>query len=275
MDEMDLLERVRADVEIDPAALRRARRRMLRQAVAPAVRRRRAARRVVSVVAVAAAVAALAVLVLPGPQGAEPAAAAVLSRAARVAAAEDVAAPGQWLHVRVATTRPGDDIEVRHYVQERWVPGGSSGLMIFRDGEDRWTEPVDRPAIYTDADASVEDLYSWLSRDNGDLRGDEAAFERAGEVMFDSSAPAAFKSHLLEAMALIEGVHVVTEQARFHGHDAVVIGRTDEFSETRFVFDSGTGALLGVESVSETDSLSYSTLFTTNVVDRLPRRAVP
>lgn len=273
MDEMELLERVRADVEIAPSALLRARRRMLRQAVAPAVRRRRAARRLVSVVAVAVVVAALAVLVLPGPQGAEPAAAAVLSRAARVAAAEDVAAPGQWLHVRVETTRPGEGIEVRHYLQERWVPGGSSGLMIFLDAGDRWTRPLDRPAIYTDADASVEDLYAWLSRDNGDLRGDEAAFERAGEVMFDSSVPAAFKSRLLEAIAMIEGVHVVTEQARFHGHDAVVIGRSDEFSETRFVFDSRTGALLGVEGISGTATLSYRTLFSSKVVDRLPRRA--
>ena len=154
------------------------------------------------------------------------------------------------------------------------MPGGSSGLMIFLDAGDRWTRPLDRPAIYTDADASVEDLYAWLSRDNGDLRGDEAAFERAGEVMFDSSVPAAFKSRLLEAIAMIEGVHVVTEQARFHGHDAVVIGRSDEFSETRFVFDSRTGSAArrrGHQRAPAT--LSYRTLFSSKVVDRLPRRA--
>ena len=256
MDELDLLERVRADVEIDPAALLRARRRVLRQAVAPALRRRgtgrrRTARRVVSVVAVAAAMAALAVLVLPGPQGAEPAAAAVLSRAARVAAAEQVAGPGEWLHVRLETTRDGTT-----RLQERWVPGDPSKSVHFLDSGQRWSSPVDRPAIYTDEDASVDDLYAWLSRDSGDLRGDDAAFERAGEVMFDSTAPAAFKSRLLEAVALIDGVHVVADQ-------------------TRFVFDAGTGVLLGVEGISDTATLSYTTLFTSNVVDTLPRRAAP
>lgn len=274
MNEMDLLERVRADVVIDPTALLRARRRLLRQAVAPAVRRRRTARRIVGAVAVAATVAGLAVLVLPGPQGAEPAAAAVLSRAARVAAAEDVAGPGQWLHVRLETTRPGAE-EAEHYVQERWVPGGSSGLQVFRDREDLWTRPVDRPVIYTDEDASVDDLHAWLSRDNGDLRGDDAAFERAAEVMFDSTAPAAFKSRLLEAVALIAGVQVVADRARFHGHDAVVVGRTEGDFETRFVFDSRTGVLLGVEGVGGTAEMGYATLVTSNVVDALPERATP
>jgi hypothetical protein len=272
MNEMDLLEHVRADLEIDPAALLRARRRLLRRAVSPAVRRRRTARRVVAVVAVAAAAATLAVLVLPGPQGAEPAAAAVLGRAARVAAAEPVAGPGQWLHVRLDTTRPG--AEQQRTVQERWVPGGPSGVEIIRGGGDVWTEPVHRPAIYTDETASVADLYAWLKRDNGDLRGDDAAFERASEVLSDSVAPAAFKARLLEAIVLIRGVRVVADGARFHGHDAVVVGREEGGFESRFAFDTRTGALLGFEGGGD-PSMDYSTLITSNVVDALPQRAAP
>jgi len=274
MDELDLLERVRADVEIDPSALLRARRRVLRHAVAPAVGRRRTARRIVSVVAVAASVAALAVLVLPGPQGAEPAAAAVLSRAARVAAAEEVAGPGEWLYVRHETTRAPGNVETS-YVQEHWVPGDPGAAEIVLDADDRWISPVQRPAIYGDTDISADDLYAWLRRDNGDLRGDDAAFERAAEVLSDSAVPAGFKSRLLAAIVLIDGVHVVASEARFHGHDAVVVGREEGDFETRFAFDSETGILLGFEGVGEPSSMDYSTLVTSRVVDRLPRRAAP
>jgi hypothetical protein len=274
MDELALLERVRADVEIDPTALLRARRRLLRHAVAPAVRRRRTARRVVVAAAVAAAVAALAVLVLPGPQGAEPAAAAVLSRAARVAAAEQEPGPGEWLYVRHETTRAPGNVETS-YVQEHWVPGDPGAAEIILDEDDRWTSPVERPSIYADTDISVDDLYAWLRRDNGDLRGDDAAFERAAEVLSDSGVPAAFKSRLLDAIVLIDGVHVVASGARFHGHDAVVVGREEGDFETRFAFDSETGILLGFEGVGEPSSMDYSTLVTSRVVDTLPRRAAP
>jgi len=274
MNELELLERVRADVELDPAALLRARRRLLRHAVAPAVLRRRTARRVVSVVTAAAAVAALAVLVLPGPQGAEPAAAAVLSRAARVAAAEQVPGPGEWLHVRLQTTRAPGNVRTS-YLQERWVPGGPTGDEIFLDADERWTSAVERPAIYSDTDISVDDLYAWLRRDNGDLRGDDAAFERAAEVLSDSGVPAPFKARLLEAIVRIDGVHVVARGARFHGHDAVVVGREEGDYETRFVFDDETGILLGFEGVGSPASMNYSTLVTSRVVDRLPRRAAP
>lgn len=272
MNEMDLLERVRADVEIDPTALLRARRRLLRRAVAPAVRRRRTARRMVTAAAVAAALAALAVVALPGPQGAEPAAAAVLSRAARLAAVEDAPAPGQWLYVRLETTR-GGGTAASTSLQERWVPGDDSRAQVFLDGGDRWTRPVDRPAIYTDAGASAADLYAWLTRDNGDLRGDDAAFERAAEVMFDSTAPPAFKARLLEAIALISDVRVVDEGRTLHGRPVVAVGREDMGGETRFLFDSRTGKLLGVEGVAPVPSAHYTTLFASRVVDRLPDRA--
>lgn len=61
-----------------------------------------------------------------------------------------------------------------------------TGAEIILDGEDRWISVVERPAIYRDPDMSVDDLYAWLRRDNGDLRGDDAAFERAGEALFET-----------------------------------------------------------------------------------------
>lgn len=176
--------------------------------------------------------------------------------------------------MRLETTRAPGNVRTS-YVQERWVPGGPTGAVIILDGEDRWTSAVERPPIYRDPDMSVDDLYGWLRRDNGDLRGDDAAFERAGEVLSDSGVPAAFKSRLLDAIVLIDGVRVVADGALFHGHDAVVVGREEGGFETRFVFDDESGVLLGFEGVGDDPSMDYSTLVTSRVVDTLPRRAVP
>lgn len=272
MDEMDLLTRMRAEVQPDPAALLRARRRLLRHALAPALRRRR--RRVVLAVggvAAAGVLAAGALFVAPGPQGPEPAAAAVLERAAAVAHGEPTPRPGQYVYVRETHTEH-EGGRATTSVQEFWVPGDLRGDEVFLDSDgSRYVDPVDAPAIWTDPSAGHDELLAWLERPNGDLRGDAAAWERMGETLADAAAPEPFKAALLDAATGIDGVRVVDRSVDFHGHDAVVIGRDGEALRTEFVFDRVSGAYLGM--IGNGVGIWTTTLTATRVVDSLPVRA--
>lgn len=277
MDELTLLERMRADVEADPQALLRARRRLLRRAVGPVVRRRLALR--LATVACAVAVVAVALvaagIMLPGAGGADPAAAAVLDKAARDLAAEPAPARGEYLHVREVTTRWEDGRPVTYH-QESWVPGDAGEPRVFRDSDGYLYRSVaDPPEIFDDPRVGVSEVLAWLRRDNGDLRGDEAAYERVGEVLAADATPMRFKARLLEAVKHIDDVRVVDESADFHGVDAVIVGRVEPL-QAQFAFERRTGHYLGMQAPpapGADEPFSYSTRTFTTVVDRLPERA--
>lgn len=272
MNEMQLLERLGSEVEPDPAVLRRARRHLLRRALVPQARRRRGARRVL-IGAAAAAVTAAALVVgttLPDGGGAEAAAVEVLERASSAADAT-VVGPGQWLHVTSETTRWYDD-GPEHSVQETWVPGDPRRDTRWRNEGVVVLRPLDLPAIAEDPDVDTDDVYAWLMRDSGDLRGADAAFERAGETLADDAVPAAFKARLFDAIARIDGSRVVDEQADFAERDAVLIGRVEGDWETQLAFDATSGEFIGFQGLVD-GSPSYRTLMTSEVVDALPARA--
>lgn len=272
MDEMALLERFRSEVEADPASLVRARRRVLRRGLvlSGAGRRRR---RAVLVAAAAVALIGGVLVVTGGGPTADPAAAAVLTRAAERAEGSAQPGPGEYLHVRAATTRwDGDGPE--RTIQERWRPGDPDEPTVFVDFEGTvYRSSSAQPEIYSRPDLTTEDLLAWLRRPNGDLRGDDAAFERAGEVLAPGTAPADFQAALFTALRDIDGVEVV-DDATVAGRDVVVIGRSEPL-ETQFLFDQQTGGLVGFQGVGDPDvgsRLSYRTMLTTEVTDRLPGR---
>lgn len=275
MDEMALLEQFRSDVDVDHASLIRARRRVLTRALADPGAGRRRRRSLILAVAAAVAVVDGIVTITGGGPTATPAAAAVLSRAAEAADGETQPAPDEYLHVREITTRWDVDGE-ETTVQEHWIPGDADKPRIFRDFDGFvYLEDSPLPGIFLQGDLSTEAMLEWLRRPNGDLRGDDAAYERAGEVLASDVAPADFQATLFDALQHIDGVTVIDEDARFGDRDVVIIGRGGP-SEAQFAFDQRSGLLVGMQGVGDPDvgtPLSYRTITTTSITDRLPARA--
>src|SRR5690606_34206767 len=224
--------------------------------------------------AVIATVALGLAMTLPGGGGgAEAAAVRVLDRAAQ-SADDTVVGPRQWLHVSSETTRWGDGVPERT-VQETWVPGDAERKERFRDSDGLvYVRPVELPEVATQVDADVDTVHAWLMSDSGDLRGADAALERASETLADHGTPMAFKARLFDAIKSIDGTRVVSESTEFDGREAVLLGRPDGGYETRFAFDRATGEFIGYQGVLENDDqLDYRTSLTTHVVDSLPARA--
>ncbi|QMW66486.1 hypothetical protein H4N58_00360 [Mumia sp. ZJ1417] len=279
MNEMQLLEQMRSDVEADALSLRRARRRLLRHTLAVATPRRRRGRRVLIGAAVTFALATLLLSsALVGDRDTEVTAVAVLERAVSAEATAPQPSEDEWVHVTSETTRWSADAE-KVTLQEHWVPGAGQGHVVFRNpAGDVTRRRLERPAIMDDPDASTGELLTWLGRDNGDLRGAEAAFERAIETLAAAETPSAFRARLFEALTQVDGVRIVSDRTDFHGYRAVIVARAEGDYETQLAFDRATGAFLGFQSVSHDDGVdrpSYSTLLTTEVVQDLPPRAEP
>lgn len=276
MDDLDVLARVGADVDYDPAALIRVRRRVLRRALlrSGAARGRRRVR-VIAAIAVACALVISLPLFFSGGPAASPAAAAVLDRAAEVAAAKRAPDAGEYLHVRSVTTRWYDG-EAETTTQERWIPGDRTTPTYFRDFEGFLYQRTDEPpAIYLDQTSTRDDLLAWLRRPNGDLRDDEAAYERIGEILVSNAAPLDFQARLFDVLQYIDGVDVVAEDEPFGPGTATIIGRSQPL-EVQFAFDQTSGLLLGIQGAGNpetTHALTYRTVFRSTVVERLPRRA--
>jgi hypothetical protein len=87
----------------------------------------------------------------------------------------------------------------------------------------------------------------------------------------DVATPASFRARLFEAAKLIDGVELVDDTRL--GRAVVFLARTDEASDytTQLAFDARTGAFVGFRGISPDGSVSYTTLRTVEVVDRLPR----
>lgn len=275
MDELSVLERVGADVDYDPAALIRVRRRVLRQALLRSgVLRRRRRTRLISAVAVACALIVGVPLVFSGGPAVPQAAAAVLDRAAEAAAAQQTPGAGEYLHIRRVTTRWYDD-ESEVTTQEKWIPGDRTTPSYFRDFEGFvYRQTVVVPAIYLDQTSTRDDLLAWLRRPNGDLRGDEAAYERIGEILASNMAPLDFQARLFDVLQHIVGVDIVAEDEPFGSEVATIIGRSEP-RETQFAFDQTTGLFLGFQGTGDPEAanpLSYRTIQTSSVVERLPPR---
>lgn len=275
MDEMALLERFRSDVEVDTTSLIRSRRRVMRHALARYGVTRRRRRLVLGAAAVVAAVAVT--INLTGGLAVTPATAAVLARAAAATDGGAQPGPGEYLHLHETTTRwYADGPETT--IQEWWIPGDEDEPRVFRDFEGSvYLDRSPLPDIYTQPGLSDEEVLEWLRRPNGDLRGDDAAYERVGEVLVSGKAPSDFEAALFNALSSIDGVTIVDEHADFGGREVVIIGR-EQPMETQFAFDKQSGRLVGYQGVSNPDvggSLSYRTITTSFVVDRLPARAEP
>lgn len=274
MDELDVLQRVRAEVEPDPAALLRVRRRVLRHALVRSGAAQHRRRLLVGALAGAVVIVLGLPALLSGGPRVPAAAALVLDQAVHVAQAQQAPGPGEYLHVRDVTSRWYDGREERT-VQEWWISSGPESVTYFRDFEgfvyQRQSEDV--PSVLR-RDTTREELLSWLRRPNGDLRGDDAAYERIGEILTGPTSHAV-QARLFDALRHLDGVEIVATEERFGTRRATIIGREGPL-ETQFAFDARTGRFLGIQGAAVPGSghdLSYRTITTTKVVDRLPPRA--
>ena len=209
-----------------------------------------------------------------GPQG-SPAAAAVLTRAAEAALVSDEPGPDQYLYVREVTTRWSQE-GAETSTAEHWISGDWLERYVYLDPTG--IVAIGRssvPAIYRQPDLTTSELLSWLRRPSGDLRGDDAAYERAGEILASHVAPPAFQSALFRVLPSIDGVGVVEEDATFGDAHVVVIGRGEPL-ESQFAFDKESGLFVGLQGSADPSvgsRLSYQTIMTTAVVSHLPPRA--
>ena len=160
---------------------------------------------------------------------------------------------------------------------EQWIPGDPAAPRVYLEPITD-TVYVDRsplPEIYHRAELSTAEVLEWLRRPSGDLRSDEAAYERVGEVLASNAAPPAFQAALFRALSSISGVAVVNDGGTFGGVDAVIIGRGDA-NETQFAFDAGSGRFLGMQGTGDPEvgtPLSYLTVYSSSLTTTLPARA--
>lgn len=280
MDDMTLLREHRADVETDEAALGRVRARVVehRSPVTRHARLRRVRRPVVMAAGAFALVGLLTVTLTwsgPGPGAIAPAAAA-LSRAAEATTTLPVPAPGEYLHVRTVTKRWLDG-EMDTSVTEQWVPGEPGEDPTVRGIEGLvYRVEATLPSISTDPGVSTAEVVDWLLRDSGDLRGEDAAVSRAGDVFIDGAIPTRFKAEVFAALATIDGIRLVDDDTTFQGRDVTIVGYRDVFDE-QFILDNRTGRLVAIRSVglegNQQEDGTSSATFSQNVVSRLPARA--
>ncbi|MDL4820099.1 CU044_5270 family protein [Actinomadura opuntiae] len=304
MDELRLVERLRAEVPED-SDVTGAERRWRDRALAGPPRRR--ARRPLLLTGVAAAacgavaVTAVAVARRPAEPPAPPAnVAAVLDRAADRAAAEPVPRPDQFVYQ--------DTVELRRVMDGgRWyrdrnqswvsVNGAKPGLIRLKnsirprpgehlppDGEDvvapcGQVPPIDRPYL-GDLPADPDALLRLLAR-VGDGGRAERQWEAATDLI-DRPAPPGVRAALFRAMARIPGVRLASDSVDAAGRHGVAVARTEDGVREEIIFDTATHRYLGTRDVvtrssrqlGERGSLLFaSALVRTAIVDETPEPA--
>lgn len=285
----------------DPTVTLRARRTLLRKALARRARRRYAVRTAIALGAAAAIVTATVVAQSP-EHGASAAAAAILERSADKLDAARPPLPGQYRYStthdlfwdygpspsdpRVEDTNPRTD-PMRI---ETWVPTDPERPMIQRttDPEQRVTwAVVDQDAnpaweIYrhppTTPAAMLQALRD-LERRTGsqDPEDDGVIWNSSFSLMWDPQTPDDVKAEILRALALMDGVTVVDSHARIGDRVGVAL-RYDEKNPIDFVFDPADGSLIGFRGHPEhspdwvgPDEPTWTTTFESRVVDSAPR----
>jgi hypothetical protein len=272
----DLLREARPAVAApDPVVVLRARRAVLRRALAG--RRRRRSLRLVT--AVAATVTAVGMVGLIGGErtGATAEAATVLATAADAMDMAAAPAAGQYLYRRnverywdFGPSASDPTVEDRSpraepLKIETWVPADPSEPMVQRTTDpDRKLPQTERVAwavvaqssndaypIYrdqpSDAKAMLQALRDVVRRAGDDLDSNDDAviWGRAFTLLADPQAPDAVRAETLRALALLPSVRVVDATARIGEQTGVAIGTGGKYG-VEYVFDPRSGAFLGV-----------------------------
>jgi len=296
-----LLREVRPDVTApDPIVTLRARRALLRKALARRTRRRYAVRAVIGI-GVAAAIVSTTVVIQPPDHGASAAAAVILKRSATALDATAPALPGQYVYRKEVSlswdygsspTDPAkEDTRPRTspVLIETWVPTDPSEPLIQRTDDHinpiSWAVVDQRSSanypIYRDRPKGTAMLKAMrdLARTSGsDSSGDvEAIWSAAFWLLSDPQTPDAVKAEVLRAVALVDGVRVVDRHAQIGGHFGVALGIDEKYS-VQFAFDPVDGTFLGMIGHPERsknwvgpDEPAWTSTFESHIVDSAPR----
>jgi hypothetical protein len=288
----------------DPAVVLRARRALLRKALAGRTRRRYAVRTVIATGAAAAIVAATLVAQSPD-HGASAAAATILERSADALDATLPPLPGQyayrtttdlaWDYGPAPTDPTKEDTRPRTSpnVIETWVPTDPAKPMIQRSEDAAsgvtWAlvDQDDNPAweIYQDpprGPAAMLRALRDLARQTGsqDPNDDAVIWGNAFSLMWDPQTPDQIKADILRALTLMDGVSVVDRHVEIGGRVGVALGFDEKYS-VDFVFDPDDGTLIGFRGHPERGpdwvgphEPVFTTSFASRIVDSAPRPPV-
>ncbi|MBL7253788.1 CU044_5270 family protein [Paractinoplanes lichenicola] len=271
MNDLDLMEKFRADVPPPaPDVLASARAAMFR--AEPPRPRTRWVWRLAPAAALAVAVGVAGVLTLPSEpagqpgQGPAPATASDAVRVLRLAAAEArrepvlKARPDQFVYVesRYAGTgrRAGVGADGETAPSERrrqvWqsVDGTRTGLLREKDGDTPLDAgfPAYRDKLPTDAKAMRAFLYQDAKPNPKGIPVDQIAFTKVSETLREQYLPPAALAALFEAAATIPGTKTVP-RTDFAGRRGVAVSRADAFFRQDLIFDEKTYKFLGERSV--------------------------
>ena len=297
----ELLREARPEVaRPDPVVTLRARRALLRKALARRTRRRYAVRAAIALGA--AATILTATVVGQGPDhGASAAAAAVLERSADALDAQRAPLRGQyryctahelsWDYGPSAADPAKEDTRPRTspLVIETWVPADPAKPLIQRttepdadvtwavvDQDDSANDPIyrDRPT----GAAMLEALRDLARRSGSDFPDDTSAiWSAAFWLLSDPQTPDAVNAEVLRAVAQVDGVKVVDTTAQIDGKVGVGLGTGEKYG-VEFVFDPNSGAFLGmVGHPARTkdwvgpDEPTWTTTLESRIVDSAPR----
>jgi hypothetical protein len=285
----------------DPVVTRRARRALLRTALARRTRRRYAVRTAIVLGAAASVVTATFVAQTP-KHGASAAAVAILDRSADTLDAARAPLPGEY---RYSTTHdlywdygpsPSDptveDTAPRSGSTriETWVPTDPTKPMIQRttdaasrvswavvdqDDNPAWKLFRDPPPSPAGMLQSLRDLERRTGSQDPDDNG--VIWGCAFSLMWDPQTPDSTKADILRALALMDGVTVADRHARIGDRVGVAL-RYDEKYPIDFVFDPANGSLIGFRGHPERgpdwvgpDEPTFTTVFESRIVDSAPR----
>ncbi|MBI4261098.1 MAG: CU044_5270 family protein [Actinobacteria bacterium] len=269
MDEIDVIERSRPDVEAaDPRAAAAARRALM-EAVADARRgaprtagspRRRWA--VGASVAAALVIALVLPAVLPRGSAPEASAQAALLQAAEAAASSPVGweapAAGEYLYTRTVGRLPrcgAGGCVLRDVEREAWVgPDGSGRVIETVDGErsEETFGPGGLPyeGLRELIARSDDEVRAFLEAraEPSDLPGDVAMFLAIGDLLQIADTPEA-RAALYRVAATIPSVELVGDTVDELGRPGTGVGVTWNGVRHEIVFDPGTAIVLGERDV--------------------------
>jgi hypothetical protein len=264
-----LLRDVRPEVSgPDPVEVLRARRALLRKALARRTRRRYVVRAAIGIGAATAIVATTVFLQTPD-HGASAAAAVILERSATTLESSRPVLPGQfvyrkdvllsWDYGPSASDPAQEDTRPRTSpVQvETWVPTDPGKPLIQRTDDHinpiSWavvdpTSNANYP-IYRDrpkGEAMLKAMRELARSSGSDFPDDLAAvWTAAFWLLSDPQTPDAVNAEVLRAVARVDGVTMVDRRAEIGGRTGVALGIDEKYS-VEFVFDPSDGAFLGM-----------------------------
>lgn len=202
--------------------------------------------------------------------------------------------PVVWATERIAEVWIPYDPADEWVVRERVVPFGfaSDDAAAFaskpedhvwkaRDGVfgSNWTykHPTKSADLFRDYPRDPEKLLSYVKdHPSGEGASDADTFDDIGEILRDESAPADLRAALYQALTHIPKVSLVSDSANLAGQSGVAV---EYPGEGQLIFNPKTGAFIGERNVSPdfpavpglgADKVTFSTVVTTNVVDRAP-----